>query len=160
MPRKNQIRPLAREIAQQVSQRPAQSPQKQKAGHPRSHPGKKEQKAQDMAFAWHLRLQNKSIREIAEEIGVSPTTVSHYLRAIADEMNALAFERAEQWRALELERLDRLERRLQAKIDAGDVGAIHAALRISERRAALLQLGTAQHDHQVTVRIVDETRNG
>ena len=156
MPKKNYTKPLAKEIAQEVSRSAASGSQKGRAGHPRTNRGKKEQIAHDMAYAWQQRLKNKTLQEIAAEIGVSSPTVAHYLRVIADEMHALAFEKAEQWRALELERLDRLEQRLQAKIDAGDVSAIHAALRISERRGALLQLGTVQHDHQVIVRIVDE----
>ena len=89
------------------------------------------------------RVQGRSLRAIAAELGCAPATAMRDLHHALDELARLEQERTAEHRALELARLDHLLVMLADKIDAGDVGAINAALRISERRSRLLGLDRA-----------------
>lgn len=62
------------------------------------------------------------------------------VKACLDEINAKTALDTEEYRALELERLDTAQLAIAQKVKAGDVFAIDRWLRISERRAALLGL--------------------
>ncbi len=159
MARKNVTKNAAIDVAKQIAESPAPSQTKRLAGNPSANTrrGKREQIAHDMAYAWNARVRGKTIKQIASEVGLSTVTVSHYLQLVADELRQLAFQNATQWRTMELEKLDRLEQVLQDKIDAGDIGAIHTALQISRRRFEILQIMGAPQDHQVTIRIVEES---
>lgn len=85
-----------------------------------------------------LRRSGLSWREIGNVIGLDPKGVrQHYLTAIS---TALQDAGAEELRAEEGDRLDRLQRAAWAKALAGDLPAIHTVLRIMERRAKLFGL--------------------
>ena len=85
------------------------------------------------AIARHFNLNRKTVWE----------RVTKYLRDMpADE--------AETLRAMESRRYDEYERRLQDGIVAGDVRAITAAIRLSERRCRLLGLDMPVQ-HEVSV---------
>lgn len=89
-----------------------------------------------------LRKAGLTLREIASRTGVSVSMAKKDLdRALADlltEQNT----RAEDWRALELERLEKMHVALWAKVitDRPDFAAVDRVLRIAERRAKLLGL--------------------
>src|SRR5690348_10907842 len=86
------------------------------------------------------RVQGRSLRAIAAELGCAPATAMRDLHHALGELAQLEQDRTAELRVLELARLDRLLAALADKIDAGDVGAINAAVRISERRSRLLGL--------------------
>jgi len=86
------------------------------------------------------RVQGHSLRTIAAELGCAPATAMRDLHHALRELAQLEQAKTAELRALELARLDHLLVALADKIDAGDVGAINAAVRISERRARLLGL--------------------
>lgn len=62
------------------------------------------------------------------------------IKASLNELNEQCLMTTEEYRRLELERLDDLQFKLQSKLKIGDVGAVNAALKIGERRAKLLGL--------------------
>jgi DNA-binding CsgD family transcriptional regulator len=101
-----------------------------------------------------MRLQGYQPRVIATTLGISSQQVSIHL---AQAFNALNTPNADELRNIELERTDRLLLALEPSIDAGDVKAIAAATRISERRAALMGLNRpVQIEHTVlTVDLLD-----
>ncbi len=86
------------------------------------------------ALVWSLRLQGYSLRDIAARVGVSHETVRVTLERGYQE---LVYPQVEQGRAIELERLDELLTKLRPGIDAGEVPAILAAIKVSDRRAKL-----------------------
>lgn len=92
--------------------------------------------------ALELRTRGLTFEAIGRRLGVSTqaahATVSRALSRSLAQSNASANE----LRALELTRLDAMLAALWCKIEEGDVPAINAALRISERRAKLTGLDT------------------
>jgi len=84
-----------------------------------------------------LRLAGYQTGEIAESLGVSGTVVRKHLRAVFE---SLTTPNAETLRQIESDRLDRLLVGLQGGILAGDIKAIEAAIKVSERRAMLYGL--------------------
>jgi len=86
------------------------------------------------------RVRGRSLRAIAAELGCAPATAMRDLHVALGEMARQEHDRTIEFRALELARLDHLLTVLADKVDGGDVGAINAALRISERRARLCGL--------------------
>ena len=86
------------------------------------------------------RVQGRSLRAIAAELGCAPATAMRDLHHALAELARLEQARTAELVALELARLDHLLAALADKIDAGDVGAINVAVRICERRSRLLGL--------------------
>lgn len=87
--------------------------------------------------ALELRRQGSTLAQIGAELGISPQAAAKALD------RALAELRPEPPRALldlEQQRLDHYLSRLAPAIERGDAEAIHAALRIAERRAKLVGL--------------------
>lgn len=81
-----------------------------------------------------LRLAGLTYAQIGEKLGVSDDTARLAVKRHLD--------RAEVWSAAELRRvenarLDRAQAAIWAKVVGGDITAVHAFLRISERRARL-----------------------
>ena len=100
--------------------------------------GQHAKKALRQNAALDLRLLGHSYRAIAAECGVNESTAYHDVQNALGLLDAIRRDKAEQYRALELLRLDALTLSLSAKIDLGDTRAILAAVKIMERRAKLL----------------------
>lgn len=89
-----------------------------------------------------LRKAGLSLRQIAQRTGVSVSMAKKDLdRALAD-LLAEQNTKAEDWRALELERLEKMHVALWPKVvnDAPNMHAVDRVLRIAERRSKLLGL--------------------
>jgi hypothetical protein len=87
-----------------------------------------------------LRTRGLSFRQIGEALGVSHTQAEKdYAQALA-EARDLTAELVVRERHLSLARCDWMLERLASAIDTGDPKAITAAVRLEQRRAALLGL--------------------
>ena len=106
--------------------------------------GQHAKKALRQNAALDLRLLGHSYRAIAAECGVNESTAYHDVQNALGLLDAIRRDKAEQYRALELLRLDALTLCLKAKIDSGDTRAILVAVKIMERRAKLLGLDNPQ----------------
>lgn len=84
-----------------------------------------------------LRAQGFPPPEIAEKLGLSVVTVKAYLREAVRSMNSPELE---DWRQLELLRLEKLHQALWDRAEQGDLRHVDRVLRIAERRAHLLGL--------------------
>jgi transcriptional regulator with XRE-family HTH domain len=105
---------------------------------PRSGQNKdREEQAALRAQAFDMRLAGHTQQAIAERLGRDRSTISRWLQV---EINNLIIPRVEELRRVETERMDSYLRALEEGIVKGDVKAINAALRVSERRARLLGL--------------------
>src|SRR5215467_1647177 len=86
---------------------------------------------------FRARLTGKSVRQIAREFGCGPDQVSAIIeRACAP----VSPEMRRQVLALDLERLDQLQTVFYERAMEGDAASAAIALKVSERRAALLGL--------------------
>ena len=104
----------------------------------------REEKQDFQEEAWKLRLQGKSMRAIAEALGLSAGYVCQLLqKALEDKKEELAGT-AEKHIANQAARLDSMLEALWEKVQAGDPKAIAAALAIEDRRSKLLGLDVAQ----------------
>ena len=91
------------------------------------------------AEALSLRLAGYSYGEIASELGYANASGAH--KAVMRALEKLhPVEKAEKLRRIEAARLDRLWRRLWAKLEEGDLSVVDRLLKIMERRARLLGL--------------------
>jgi len=57
-----------------------------------------------------MRLSGKTRKEVAEITGLSPTTISHHLKAATEEWRERAFQTIDQWKAELVAKYDRLYR--------------------------------------------------
>lgn len=73
----------------------------------------KAQRAERKAKAWELRSMGLREQDIADQIGVAQSTVSTYVTEAFAELKERGLASAEEWRALELEKLDRQQRHLE-----------------------------------------------
>jgi len=103
--------------------------------------------AERQQTALSLRKSGASFRAIASHISTLPGNEKYSEgRAHADvtaclkALNEKTSLDTEEYRSLELERLDTAQLAIAKKVQAGDLGSIDRWLRISERRAALLGL--------------------
>jgi transposase len=106
-------------------------------GSPKGHEVKKairQQRALDM------RMMGYSYRAIAKDTGVSEGTAYNDVQSSLASLDQVKKGQAERLRELELVKLDHAETRLAKHINNGDVKAILAMVRISERRAKLTGL--------------------
>jgi DNA-binding CsgD family transcriptional regulator len=97
-----------------------------------------------------MRLEGYPPRDIARTLGVALETVQRHLAAV---FNALTQAKAEQAKALELERLDHYLTKLQPAIDVGDPKAIAQAIRISDQRAKYQGLHAPVKSEQTVITI-------
>ena len=98
-------------------------------------------RAAQAEYIYTQRLTGRSYAEIAEELGCSRETVRVRIdQALAERVDPLV----EQYRQVESDRLDAWLTKLQPRIAEGDVTAVSAAVRISERRARLWGLDAPQ----------------
>lgn len=105
------------------------------------HPGEAERIATRRAKVMELRKQGLSFRAIAAQVRSDCGTVCRDVAAEMAELKTLTHQAAEDARAIELARLDRLWHMLERHgLKHGDHRAVIAAVRISDRRAKLLGL--------------------
>lgn len=97
-----------------------------------------------------MRLEGYAPRDIARNIGCALETVQRHLAAV---FNGLTQAKAEQAKALELERLDMYLTKLQPGIDVGDPKSIAQAIRISEQRAKYQGLHAPVKTEQTVITI-------
>jgi hypothetical protein len=90
--------------------------------------------------ALELRTLGYSYRAIATKCGVNESTSYGDVQNAIGLLDNIRREKAEQYRTLELLRLDAMTLSLTEKIDSGDTKAIVVAVKIMERRAKLLGL--------------------
>ena len=91
-----------------------------------------------------LKLRGLSQREIALRYNVSDATVSRVLKRQLSVYRENNMHEINELVSIEEGRLDEMYKALQPKIEKGDSRAIEAGIKISERRAKLLDLDAAQ----------------
>lgn len=94
--------------------------------------------AERVARALDLRRQGWSFGEIAAELGWESRQAA--FAAVSKALQETVSEPAAEVRTLELMRLDRLEKLLWPRAEAGDPKAVDRLLKVQERRARLLGL--------------------
>lgn len=95
--------------------------------------------------AINLRRAGLSLREIAKRLTVDPMTIHEDLKVMMAESIKENVDNADQLRAMELERMDKLLLNLSPLLQpkegkTPDIKAVNAAIKISEQRAKLLGL--------------------
>jgi transposase len=105
---------------------------------------------------YELRLEGKSYREIASELGISHQTAHSDAMAVMDRLKAETIETAERVREIELARLDKAQKAIWPDVKQGDQGAIDTFLKIQARRAKLMGLD-APEKHDVTTAVTSAT---
>lgn len=103
--------------------------------------------------ALELRATGMSYRQISEKLGVSRTQIMDDLRESLAELHREQTLSTEQWRALELERLDKLQNALWDKAVAGHIEAAKQVERLMARRWQLLGLDARSQLAAVVARI-------
>src|SRR5262245_54764851 len=98
-------------------------------------------RAQRHAEAVQLRLAGVSLAAIADRLGYANESGAYY--AVMAALAKARREPAEQLRELATQRLDRMLQAVWPRVLVGDLDAIGTALRIEQRRAALLGLDQA-----------------
>ena len=92
------------------------------------------------ARALQLRKEGASFDDIAAELGMSRSAAHKTVQRGLVELTALAKGEAEGLRALELARLDELQRSIWPEATGGNLPAMDRLLKIMERRTRLLGL--------------------
>ena len=92
--------------------------------------------------ALELRLAGNKWEEIAKQVGYKLASTAY--NAVSDMLDQIACERVEEYRILELARLDSLQAGHWKAAIAGNVAAGNFILRVMERRAKLLGLDPAE----------------
>jgi len=105
--------------------------------------GHRERVAARQAEAMMLKVAGLTNRRIAERLNVTAMTVTRDIRAALTDTLIARNGAAEEYRALELARLDSLTTFCWSAAQNGDVEAVRAIVRISERRSRLLGLDAA-----------------
>lgn len=98
------------------------------------HPEVAERKQQ----AFDLRKAGASYRAIAQSLGVTHTTARRYVEGILADLAKQTRGTAEQYRTMQLERLQDMVLALMPQVRRGDVQAARALLGVMEREAKLL----------------------
>lgn len=105
-----------------------------------SAPGVRERVVARQAESFKLRLAGCTYQQIGERFGVSAMQSWRDCRLVLDQIVKERNESAEQLRALELERLDRVSLSLWPFVSKGSAEHARAMIRVSERRCRLLGL--------------------
>jgi hypothetical protein len=87
-----------------------------------------------------LRRSGLTYEEIGSRLGITRQGAHKHVKRALEQLAATTAEDASALRTLELLRLDRYLAGLDTSATNGDVGAVHAALKLAERRAKLLGL--------------------
>lgn len=102
--------------------------------------GKKEGATERRIRVFDMRKAGWSYRKIADKEGVSEAQAFRDVQTTLKELKKLEHESAEEYRQMELERLDMLLEGLEPYAKVGNVGSVLAFLRVSESRRKLLGL--------------------
>jgi hypothetical protein len=100
--------------------------------------------------AMKLREKGLTYSEIGEQMGVSEQRAWKLVSKEFDRLNERRSEKATDVLRLELSRLDTMFSAVWENAKGGDLKAIAAALKIVERRAALLGLNLVRHEVKVS----------
>lgn len=100
--------------------------------------------AEKTAIAIDMKKDGKSFRVIGDELGCSRQYASKLVQKELKRLTKEISKSTEELRALENTRLDYLLEKLITRIESGDVSAINAAIRLSERRSKLNGLDLAK----------------
>jgi hypothetical protein len=104
---------------------------------PRRNAKKRVERASRRLEAFTLRRQGQSFESIGQHLGVSPQTVSLWVR---EAVRAMPKEERDDLRDMELARLDAALVPVMRLVVGGDLFAVDRMLRIMERRARYLNL--------------------
>lgn len=85
-----------------------------------------------------LRTQGHTFEEIAKIVGYSNKASAY--KAFQTALESIVKEPVETYRAVELQRLDKMTQGLADRAFDGDIPAVHALLKVMERRAKMLGL--------------------
>src|SRR5262245_9869714 len=108
--------------------------------------------AQRKAAAWSLRVEGKTLREIADAVGISVPRVHGILKEEMERLAQAATEDAAAYRELTLARLEAPFAALWPQAQAGHVPSVNAAVSILDRQAKLLGLDApARQETKLTV---------
>jgi hypothetical protein len=110
-------------------------------------PGRRERAQSRRIQAFELRKCGASYRDIGRALGVSEAQAHRDITERLRQLEKVEEQSAKQLRCLELARLDVCISALWPRIQSGDTAAVHAFIRVSERRAALVGLDMpSQHE--------------
>ena len=90
--------------------------------------------------ALDMRISGLSYRSIAEKLKVSHVQIYRDIENELERLAGLRSDKAETLRELELQRLDKIINSLDVWVSSGNVGAVNAWIKASERRSKLLGL--------------------
>lgn len=106
--------------------------------------GDEERLAERRAKAWDLKKAGASCRQIGKQLGVSAMQVFRDLRDGLDEVRDHMAHTIQEHVVIEQARLDAINLAIWPKVQQGDLEAARTAVRVIERRAALLGLDAAK----------------
>ena len=113
--------------------------------------------------AWQLRMAGASYHQIGQEIGVAWQTARKYIIERLTELDPRDPDETAQMRREESARLDTYFLALARGVQAGDPSAVQAAIKISNRKAALWSLDgpvkMADTDSQGRDKVYDDGRS-
>lgn len=114
-------------------------------------------------MALNLRTSGVPFREIAAKLGYADESGAR--KAVYAILKKSRDEKVADYRAIELEKLDKLEFAISQSARSGHLGAIDRMLRIMERRARLLGLDTpekqalvGERGGPIVIRVVEEDK--
>jgi intein-encoded DNA endonuclease-like protein len=87
-----------------------------------------------------LKQDGWSYRAIAEKLEIDVAQAFRDVKGAVAELNKTKLDTAEDYVAIELERLDMLTKALEPMAAVGNIGSVSAYIRVMERRAKLLGL--------------------
>lgn len=120
----------------------------------RGKPGASEKHSAMAAEALQLRIAGAKYSVIGERLGVNKSTAYRAVQEELAELDTLKSTLAERLRDLEAERCERLILGLWSNATRGDDKAVHAVLRVMERKAKLLGLDAPTKTEEVGDRAV------
>ncbi len=85
-----------------------------------------------------LRRLGLTFDAIAKQLGYANASGSY--KAFGNALKRIIYDEVEQTRKMEMDRLDMAQQAIMTKVSQGDVPAVHALIRLMERRARLLGL--------------------
>jgi len=127
--------------------------------------GKDKEKAsilQRQSSALDLRQSGWSFRAIGEKLGISHVQAWQDVKDALQELQALNADKAEDYRQLELERLDALTKALEPMAMVGNTNSVNAYIRVMEQRAKLLGLYAPEKHENIDWRskAIDDIKAG
>lgn len=108
-----------------------------------ANPGKKEGAIERRQTAFELRKNGVPFRQIADRLGISEAQAFKDVQAVIHRLKELELEQLEDYRRIELERLDIAILAIASQVRSGHLGAIDRWIRLSESRRKLLGVDEA-----------------